>query len=204
MTNAQKFVYELYEKHSDKILLYLRLCRAKRDYAENKHKGTYSFYTYKQMDNHSDLIKEVECDLILNRISLQKIQKINRYIKKLESGKDFEIESLDYITKNFISLYNKDCKRIILKEIKPDSNDMRRISEFKSIKRHRAQKSLNPRIQARIITRRLVRLYRTLNPRGNKCLEFVKCVLDEMETNPKILDLYISKAKTKNPNYRFY
>lgn len=203
MTNSQKFVYELYDKHKDKILLYLRLCAAKRKYGNYRHKGVWSFHTYKQMDNHNELIMEVESELISNRISLQRLQKINRLIKKVEQCVEIEIESLDYITDFIFHLYISEDKSVLLKEVNPDSNDMRRIAEFKSFKRHCAQKNLDHRIQARIVARRLMKLYYALNPKGEDCDKFVNYIIDETKIHPKVLDGYIAIAKAKNPNFKF-
>ena len=204
MTNSQKFVYELYQKQSEKIITYLKLCNAKREYQSEVHSKSHSFYTYKQKEVHTEIIKEIEAHLISNRISLQKLQKINRCIKKVLAQKELP-DNLDYITQKFIKLYFSCDKVPLVKAVEPSRTDMQRYSKIKAIKRHLALKNLDTQVVARIINRRLTRLYFTLYPKGKDCFNFVrKTMFDVIKNGEESIQKLVDKARSINPNYNYY
>lgn len=204
LTNSQKFVYTIYLKMDNDILTYLKLKDANREYQRNEHSLKHSYHTYANKDNQETILSELEAKLVSNRVSLRKLQKINRCIKKVQKGSKLPSD-LDFLTEYFVDLFFRDTKKAVFKEVKPSDFQMQKISKFKSIKRHRAQKTLDTRVQARIINRRLTKLYYTLYPKGTDCFEFIRAIMLETAHNgDTMLQELVAKAKAINPNYNYY
>lgn len=204
LTNNQKFVYNLYRKHEQTILEYLKLQDARREYQDKVHKVEYSTYTYTQKESQLGIIEDIEAKLKSYGISILKLHKINRYIKKFQCGKEVP-DSLDFLTEYFMRLFFDKSFKLKFREVKPSDYQISKYQKFKALKRQRAQKSLNTGVQARIVTRRLMRLYKTLYPQGNEPLKFVAKVMYDIENgNEKEVEALIKKAKAINPRYNYY
>ena len=205
LTNSQKFTYKLYKSQESLILEYLRICASARDYQSTEHSKKHSLYTYTQKANILAIKSEIEAKLISNRISLQKLQKINRHIKKLYANSNHSVENLDYLTQYFAVLYFKDFKRIAVKPVKPTPLDLKTHSQYKAIKRHCALKTLNPKIQARILKRRLLKLCKQIAPKTTieEAAKFINAVMLDTARGGHLLKDCISKAQSINPHYQY-
>lgn len=205
LTNSQKFTYKLYKSQESSILEYLRICASARDYQSAEHSKKHSLYTYTQKANILEIKSELEAKLISNRISLQKLQKINRHIKKLYANPEHSLENLDYLTQYFVVLYFKNFKRIVVKPVKPTSLDLKTHSQYKAIKRHYALKTLNPKIQARILKRRLLKLCMQLNPKTtiDEAAKFISAIMLDTARGGCLLKDCIAKAQQINPAYQY-
>lgn len=204
LTNSQKFVYTIYLKLNKDILTYLKLKDANREYQRNEHSLKHSYHTYANKDNQESILAELEAKLVSHRVSLRKLQKINRCIKKAQKGSKLPSD-LDFLTEYFVDLFFKNTNKAVFKEVRPTNFQMQKISKFKSIKRHRAQKTLDTRVQARIINRRLTKLYYTLYPKGTDCFNFIKGIMLETAQNgDSMLQQLVAKAKEINPNYNYF
>lgn len=205
LTNSQKFTYKLYKSQESRILEYLRICASARDYQSTEHSKKHTLYTYTQKANILEIKAELEAKLISNRISLQKLQKINRFIKKLYANPDFSLGGLDYLTQYFVVLYFKDFKRIVVKPVKPTSLDLKTHSQYKAIKRHCALKTLNPKIQARILKRRLIKLCKQIAPKTTieEAAKFINAIMLDTAKGGHLLKDCISKAQSINPHYQY-
>lgn len=187
------------------ILNYLRICASGREYQSTVHSKHHSLYTYTQKANILGIKSELETKLVSNRISLQKLQKINRHIKKLYLNPNHEINNLDYLTQYFVLLYFKDFKKIEVKQVRPSASDLKIYSEYKTYKRQCAFKTTNPKIQARILKRRLLKLCNAISPRAkfDDKLKFINSIMVDTAKGGNMLKNCIAKAQAINPAYQY-
>ena len=203
LTNSQRFTYRLYDNHKEKILLYLRLQAAKRLYQEKVHGVEHSVYTYTQKDHQRDIVRNLEAELSDYRISIQKLQKINRNIKKAQSRKELP-KNLDFLTKYFIKLFFEDSKIAKFRGIKPTSEQLEKYKKYKIFRRQTSMGALDLRTQSKILARRLTRLHNVFYPNSDNPGVFINKVLDRLETDEHIIEKLVNKAVQINPKFDYF
>lgn len=206
-TNNQKGRLNLYKESRMEILNYLATHEALRNYRVN-HRKAHSYTTYHNVNILKSRIKTYENHFRNIGISVLKMQKMNRYVKKIRENRSFNPDKLDIICKKYIqdfleSVSLETC--IHSKESLPNQFEMKQISDYKSLKRKRALKTLNPRIQARIINKRLKRLFYALNPKGtpSEFFVFLNETLSQVEKDENYLPNLVKKAKATTPGYEY-
>lgn len=206
-TNNQKGRLNLYKESRMEILNYLATHEVLRNYKVN-HRKAYSYTTYHNVNILKSRIKTYENHFRNIGISVLKVQKMNRYVKKIKENRNFNQSKLDLICKIYISDFLKSVSLescIHSKEILPNQFEMKQISDYKSLKRKRALKTLNPRIQARIINKRLKRLFYALNPKGtpSEFFVFLNETLSQVEKDENYLPNLVKRAKAITPGYEY-
>ncbi len=207
LTNNQKGRLNLYKESRMEILNYLATHEVLRNYKTN-HRKQYSYTTYHNVNILKSRIKNYEAHFRNIGISVLKMQKMNRYVKKIRENRNFDESKLDLICLKYINDFLKSVDLTSCthkKEEIPNQFEMKQISDYKSLKRKRALKTLNPRVQARIINRRLKRLFYALNPKGtaSEFFVFLNETLSNVEKDGNYLPNLVKRAKEISPGYEY-